>query len=144
MREIEFRGKTEDGTWIYGGYFGCNAAFMAPSFYQATEEKKPKIIKDNIIHCISIRYNYQNNSHIAVIPETVGQFTGLLDKNTRRIYEGDIVESTDDEGDYATFHKQREIVEFQEGCFIPVSERHSSNFEIIGNIYDNPELMDEK
>lgn len=93
-REIKFRGKRIDnGEWVYG------------DLLQPTE------ICDiyEIANCESI-----DGTRYEVIPETIGQYTGLDDKNGKEIYEGDIVKIT---GSLEKFT------------------------EVIGNIYDNPELL---
>lgn len=80
------------------------------------------------------------------------QFTGLLDKNGKEIYEGDIVtsESRDDMRVVTT----NRTVSFEDGAFIatdkngyiPLDEYHidMKNVEVIGNIYENPELLKAK
>ncbi len=68
MREIKFRGKAGDGEWVYGFYLIHRGH---PSINSIGE------------NCIA--------TNVAVAPETVGQFTGLRDKNGKEIYEGDIV-----------------------------------------------------
>lgn len=74
------------------------------------------------------------------------QCTGLKDKNGKLIYEGDIVETHD----YTTEHSQ---IVFDKGCYVLKSKdaamyEHLSNYkeecEIIGNIHENPELLEEK
>lgn len=72
-----------------------------------------------------------------VDPETVGQFTGLTDKNGKKIFEGDIL---------ALRTRRPHIVKFENGGFvltgtaIPIC--HANKFEVIGNIHDNPELLE--
>ena len=125
MREILFRGKHHDGEWVEGNLF-------IPD-----KEDTPTQI------CIGtnvVRVSYE------IIPETVGQYTGLTDKNGKKIFEGDIVEGADftvEDGGYG-------VVSFDEGAF----EVNGNNicgtfhenywgkeFEVIGNIHDNPELF---
>lgn len=128
MREILFRGKrTDNGTWTCG-YLFC-------------------IWERNYL-CWGTTNNIPNMEE--VIPETVCQFTGLYDKNGRKIFEGDILGGFLDE-DYPE-NKTIVTVEWYEymwvtrqGNYYPDSLEESDVtdwFEVIGNIYDNPELLE--
>ena len=145
MREILFRGKTSDGEWVEG-------------FYSA-EEYNPYIGKIEYIPRIQIIGKCVS---LGVIPETVGQYTGLTDKNGKKIFEGDVVDVAY-KVDYVGVSKYRiglfKVI-FYNGCFmkkaIPDPQLSfndnaqraglyhfipSDETEVIGNIYDNPELM---
>ena len=122
MREILFRGKTSDGEWVEG-------------FYSA-EEYNPYIGKIEYIPRIQIIGKCVS---LEVIPETVGQYTGLTDKNGVRIFEGDIIRFEDDIGYVIYTEGYAKFLVDSPNRYISMD--YSSEFEVIGNIHDNPELL---
>lgn len=124
MREIKFRGKTRNGSWVYG-YAAKFDYDSVPVFLEDTE------------------YGIEPRK---VIPESVGQFTGLHDKNGKEIYEGDIVAIAGVVKGYVRYNVlywRYEIAaadEPLENERIP-SGRPEECWMIIGNIHDNPELL---
>ena len=145
MREILFRGKTSKGEWIYGFYMN-------------------KGVKDIIVDTTRGSLGFG----LEVDGETVGQYTGLNDKNGNKIFEGDIVkvvyiENRQYQGVvYSDEHTWVEEIIYSEenACYmlklmcddIPMY-RPLHNFEnlarikdveVIGNIYDNKNLLEEK
>ena len=133
MREIVFRGKRKDnGKWIEGYYF--------KKLNPHTEDGFP------LYHGIADLPPFGAE----VIPETVGQFTGLVDRNGKRIFEGDIIKDCDydhihtvryfgDEG-YPAFDCHPEI-QFCE-CNGLSHLVAVSAIEVIGNIHENTELLE--
>lgn len=124
MREIVFRAKrVADGEWVYG-YF--------VSQYRANEIYLPNGIDDDGF----------DKRHI--IPETVGQYTGLTDKNGKRIFEGDIIEYDKDGARYEViFAVENGIAKFCSKDLIDgtLGYINKGRDKVIGNIHDNPELL---
>ena len=123
MREILFRGKRTDcGEWV-------------------TDSET--YIKDGD----GIWLSDENLNVVTVIPETVGQYTGLTDKNGVKIFEGDIVERVSD-GERAVISWLKYSacfgLSFGGWCcgFDNYDDNLPSDFEVIGNICDNPELLE--
>lgn len=152
MREIKFRGRNYCGLWMYG--------YLMPT-------PKPIIhLDDKFSICVSTsglmsvdRVNYEVETH------TIGQFTGLHDKNGKEIYEGDIVKNKEVGGygleyigvvryyeedcrfgiDTTITNKFTKRLLFTDGecsfndghCTI----EYYNEYEVLGNIFDNPELL---
>ena len=125
IREVIFRGKrTDNGEWIEGSLLGIDWCDK-PSTY-------------------SIAPNTPVSVFYSVISETVGQYTGLTDKNGKRIFEGDIVSLVKhDSLIYKVVYVpcRYELVNSKGvNCFV-LDIYKSENIEVIGNIHDNPELL---
>ena len=134
MREILFRAKTLNGNeWVIGA-----------GVYKS--EGYTWIITDDVT-----KTENRGTGSDAIIPETVGQFTGLIDKNGKKIFEGDVLQFN-----YTGENRGVEgkaIVIFEYGKFGVLWSWHkefvclngfaNTTIEVIGNIHDNPEMLKE-
>lgn len=123
MREILFRGKRVDnGEWVFGYYV---------EQYGAKEIYLPDGVDSEL-----------GFDHYSVIPETVGQFTGLTDKNDKRIFEGDILNGM---GGLHLVYFDTSLAWFEWakicGNWSESFSGWASEYEVIGNIHDNTELL---
>ena len=130
MREILFRGKRVDnGEWVYGVPY---ADYMICGMTTAYYDDEVPISK------------YSEFDYIEVNPETVGQYTGLTDRNGKKVFEGDVICYRGEENteviyqlcEYALIFKSQKCPQ----CGL-LTEYNRNNLEVIGNIHDNPELL---
>ena len=113
------------------------------SQYSDEDEKKNPGLKTTPYVTV-INQSYRGDDLKLVVDKDCDlmQFTGLLDKNGKEIYEGDIIEYEFSAGFDGT---HRDEVVFRDGKFLPmVADEEYSEVEIIGNIYENPELLTTK
>ena len=133
-REILFRGKRKDnGEWVEG-----YCVVIAKCYYIFTGK-------------LVIAKNATNFEYYSVSPETVGQFTGLTDKNGTKIFEDDVViissRSIDEEDGIALIEWDEDDARFifaWGNLVAGFDDFYSYEIEVIGNIHDNPELMEEE
>ena len=137
MREIEFRAKTKTNKWVFGNYYIC--------------DRQPAIQMNFLRYFIN--------------PETLGQYTGLCDKNGTKIFEGDIIKYFEDN---SRFEIKFNRIGYDSGVgltgFVCVDDKRYckevdydtkeefyicdrcvdlKQVEVIGNIHDDPELLEE-
>lgn len=133
MREILFRGKAGN-RWLYGdahtNYKGKISTIIVPSLCWKTETIET-----------------QCAGYFGVNPETIGQYTGLTDKNGKKIFEGDILKAHHNDYPYLVSYEEcRFKIEDKWGNRIKMTQNAINWFEVevIGNIFDNPELLNDK
>ena len=136
MRETLFTGKRVDnGEWVEGFYV------FVPEHHKPEMSRKSYIVSVN------------NGLYFEVYPETVGQYIGVTDKNGKKIFEGNIVKYKEvrriymigyDEYsmEYTFLYYHKELKNTYCGGFVRKSDGKS--IEVIGNIHDNPELLEIK
>lgn len=139
MREILFRGKRLDnGEWVEGFLEKRPSAIQMPGYGGPWYIWVPPQDPDD------------NGGFYNIDPETVCQYTGLKDKNGRRIFEGDIIKAVMNGGNYDQYEFPIGQVVFENGAFCLRDRRETTplcsfapavSFEVIGNIYDNQELL---
>lgn len=150
MKEILYRGKNvETGEWVYGG-------IVHQTDYYGDSVDKYFIIDGTD--------TYDNNigGITEVVPETVGQFTGLIDRNGEKIFEGDIIAAKYPSGEifsvgdvqfdcgvfgveWTNYKKNKYFVKYfgQRHNMRRLDDDIVDEIEVIGNIHDNPELLKE-
>lgn len=140
MREILFKAKRLDnGEWVEG-------------FYMNLGNKYHYILAGKL----DITRGYPDFVKYSVAPETICQYTGLTDKNGNKIWENDVVKYEDAEADFEGYH-DNVFVNVGKVCMTPqgvfFTNRQTVDMddlwlsdcsveaEVIGNIFDNPELL---
>ena len=147
MREILFRGKRlQGGEWVEGYFFKSDINKKERESGKATIIFTPD--------CDTFIMVPECHNSFMVVSDTVGQYTGLKDKNGKRIFEGDIVaqnwydydEPRDDSFgnvEFCEYDCSFSVMDVNKDGFMPLGRCGSYHWEVevIGNIHDNPELL---
>lgn len=138
-REVLFRGKSvEDSEWVEG------------YLVEKTDSDSGSIVQSYIVEKAQFSWNADEDvrfcdiDEIKVLPETVGQFTGLTDKNGAKIFEDDILKARHNDYPYlVSYDECRFKIEDKWGNRIKMTQDAINllEVELVGNIYDNPELL---
>ncbi len=143
MREILYRAKVKDKNELIGKGFPIdeNGNLKSEWVFGVPIPRYPEIF---------LAWNEACNEYeeVTIISETVGQYTGLTDKNSTKIFEGDIVKTK--------YGRLCQVFWFSSPCsqgwdLMPIGDKHKcpdeydlwipKNLEVIGNVHDNPELL---
>lgn len=134
MREIKFKGKNKDIGWVYGQLaydINGNAYIILEVELDASYGFEETMLFATMWHKVD--------------KETLGQFTGLNDKNGKETYEGDIVYiiPEDERGIIRWDNETARYVVVYDNIITDFDNWYGKDLEVIGNIYDNPELLEE-
>lgn len=135
MRNIKFRGKTEDGRWIYGDLLHAWDSLMIQYEIELDDENT---------------YNAED-----VDGSTVGQFTGILDCKGREVYEGDLLMNVSNPNSdllevcfnesiglmAMKIHSERYVTNFN-SPFYQIYKIKYFKYEVVGNIHENKQYFE--
>ena len=145
MRTIKFRGKTLNGAWVEGAYFVMQHNDERKHMHHFIIPDGTPIPKDKPIGDIQVE----------VQEATIGQFTGATDKDGKEIYEGDILDLFIPKNcGGRPEHRLRKVIFNEKSCGFLIVDKHNHCicdavttsieliYTVIGNIHDNPELLE--
>lgn len=137
MREIIFRGRRVDnGEWAYG--------YLVEATNVITDKKETFIFEQDATYFTHGEFACS----FEVKPETVGQYTGVIDKNGKKVFEGDVVEYAGSCGEIVFVERRGAFMSRERDMYCEwlsnLPQYGTGIVEIIGNIYDNKEILEGK
>ena len=151
MRDILFRGKRIDnGEWVEGS--------LIIDHYDYAGQHKDRYVIQNCLYGIDENgfCDFQSGISEEIDPLTLGQYTGLTDEYGKKIFEGDIIARQDSYDDDVAINGVIKYGRFNCSCCdgvygwyiddgdIRFLDDENHEFFVIGNVYDNPELLEER
>lgn len=152
MRKIVFRGKNDNGKWVYG----------VPVPVEENTYETGKIELVSSVNYDELDYYFGSYDSEKVDPNTVGQFTGLVDKNGKKVFEGDVLKISRKMDGMGTYYEPpleypvKVVVKWDMCAWMwetIVQDKYYIHFpdawchfdcEVVGNIHDNPEERSEE
>lgn len=137
MREIIFRGQRPDNDeWVYG--------YLVEATNVITDKKATFIFEQDATYFTHGEFACS----FEVKPETVGQYTGVIDKNGKKVFEGDVVEYDGSCGEIVFVERRGAFMSNEKDMYgewlSNLPQYGTGIVEIIGNIYDNKEILEDK
>lgn len=137
MREIIFRGqRSNNGEWVYG--------YLVEATNVITDKKATFIFEQDATYFTHGEFACS----FEVKPETVGQYTGVIDKNGKKVFEGDVVEYDGSCGEIVFVERRGAFMSNEKDMYgewlSNLPQYGTGIVEIIGNIYDNKEILEDK
>lgn len=139
MRTIKFRGKDlQTGEWRYGYLYQLQLPNGLASMILVGDNVESEIFDDSSDYHLAFTLG---KDLFAVRTDTIGQFTGLHDKNGKEIYEGDVIDIGDGEYSVVSYSDSHALFDLSPNGLFSQEAIIYGSFEVVGNVFDNLDLL---